>query len=1153
MKAVPLLLLCLILHSYSPVLSDSSDSSKRMFRQQNSLQSGLSFTINRGQWDDRVLFRSTADGMTVWFTGDGVWYQFTRLVAPTSPGEFETLPGLSDDVECLAIRTSLVDGNANPVATGQTSHAAVRNYFLGDDPSRWRTGIESYESIEIEEVYPGIDLSYYGNQGKLEYDFIVSPGADPSLIKIRYDGIESLAVSADGELLVSTQWGTVTELRPVSYQVVDDEVTEVTAEYALLSDNTFSFSLGSDYDPEKPLVIDPVLSYSSYVGGSDEERVGSIAVDAGGYTYLVGFTVSSDFPTIDSVQGVNAGIQDVFVSKLSLDGSSLIYSTYLGGAGYDRGYAVDVDEQGNAYVTGLTNSKDFPTVAAYQPSNGDTLYTYDVFVAKLSSLGDSLIYSTYLGGHEHDFGFGLAVDDSGCAYVTGATGATDFPTSNPYQTDRGYADGFVTKFSADGSSLQYSTYLGGNDSEQSVAIDVDSFGCAYVTGWTVSEDFPVANAFQGAHADEGLDRDCFVSKLSTDGGSLAYSTYLGGTSDDYFWGIAVDDHGDAFMAGRSISTDFPMKNALQASSNGDWDILVTRLGAGGDSLVYSTYVGGAGDDWGCAVEVDDNGSAYVAGCTNSSDFPTQLPVQESLAGDYDAIVLALHGPGTSLIYSTYYGGSLEDRAFGIAVDDEGEAYFAGYTASDDLTVLNPYQNNQSLGDGFVAKLSHVCLDTDGDGFGDPGNPGNECTDDNCPDDYNPDQIDTDGDGTGDLCDDDDDEDGFADGSDNCPLDFNPGQEDLDLDGAGDICDDDDDDDDVPDVEDNCPLTANPGQEDLDLDGIGDLCDFDDDEDGFADSVDNCPMVYNPGQEDLDLDGEGDVCDNDDDDDGVADSTDNCPLIANAGQEDADDDGAGNACDDDDDDDGYADGDDNCPLVANADQTDTDEDGDGDACDTDDDDDGVADSLDNCPLMANPGQEDGDGDDVGNICDNCVSVANQDQADVDLDGVGDACDNDDDDDGIDDDIDNCPSVANPVQEDTDGDLVGDSCDNCWEIANETQDDQDFDMVGDTCDNCPATYNPNQSDYNDNGLGDACDACCGRFTGGVTGNANFSDDGLITLSDIAKLIDNVYISRAPLVCHENGNTNGSTDGNITLSDITRVIDRVYISKQDCAPCP
>jgi len=708
----------------------------------------LAFTENQGQWDEQVLFRANAGGATMWFTKDGAYYQFSRRIPTTDDASViasdqrergnlphspnVTLSGVEgrpdqpargrqmstsapftdhepDSIETIMIKADFVGANPNPRMVSEEMLEYKCNYFLGNDPSKWRTDVPNYSAIVYEDIYPSIDLKYYGNGKQMEYDFIVSPGADPSQIVVQYEGARSVSVNSAGQLVVETDWGEVVEQRPVVYQMSGSDRVSLASEYVLKGDNSFGFELPDGYNTNLLLVIDPTLVYSTYLGGNYDDYGYAIAVDASGAAYVTGRTGSSNFPTLNPYQ-TDQGGNDVFVTKLSSSGSSLLYSTYLGGSSPDEGFGIAVDASGAAYVMGYTSSSNFPTLNPYQGTfQGGS---FDVFVTKLSSAGNSLVYSTYLGGSSSELGYAIAVDAAGAAYVTGWTESSNFPTLNPYQTDQGVTDAFVTKLSSGGSSLVYSTYLGGSMHDQGLAIAVDAAGAAYVTGNTQSNDFPMLNPYQGTY--QGGHYDAFVTKLSSGGSSLVYSTYLGGSSYDFGRGIAVDAAGAAYVTGETLSSDFPMLSPYQ-TYQGSYDVFVTKLSSSGSSLVYSTYLGGSSSEEGLGIAVDASGAAYVTGYTGSTDFPTLNPYQGTFqGGSSDVFVTKLSSSGSSLLYSTYLGGSGTDYGWGIAIDAAGAAYVTGQTGSSDFPTINPYQTDQGGNDVFVTKFSpDTCCNHDG--------------------------------------------------------------------------------------------------------------------------------------------------------------------------------------------------------------------------------------------------------------------------------------------------------------------------------------------------------------------------------------------------------------------------------------------------------
>jgi hypothetical protein len=605
--------------------------------------------------------------------------------------------------------------NANPAAkvTGVDELAGTSNYFIGNDPAKWRTNVPTYAKVKYEGIYSGIDLVYYGNQRQLEYDFIVAPGANPHRIVFDIRGAKRIRRDEHGDLVLrmETGEGEIRWHKPVVYQEKDGKRQEIAARYAIADSNRVAFELAK-YDASRPLYIDPLI-YSTCLGGSGYDFGWAIAADSASNAYVTGFTTSTDFPTMNPLQAANGGGYDAFVAKINPAGSALVYCTYLGGSGnedypYPSGSGagwggIAVDSVGDAYVTGSTTSTNFPMMNPLQPANS-AAPNPTAFVVKLGPTGSALVYSTYLGGSDWDQGSGIAVDSLGNAYVAGLTSSTDFPvTPGAFQTTSGgNSDAFVAKLNPTGSALIYSTFLGGSGYDFGWAIAADSAGNAYVTGQTDSSDFPTMNPLQPAN--HGVN-DAFVAKLNPTGSALIYSTYLGGSNQDAGFGIAVDSAGNAYVAGSTWSTDFPTMNPLQPTYGGGLDAFVAKIDPTGSALVYSTYLGGSKWDVGQAIAVDSEGNAYVTGQTYSLNFPIDNPVQKRNGGGLDAFVSKLNPTGSALVYSTYLGGGGNDRGNGVAVDSAGNAYVTGYTASTNFPTLSPLQPaNGGDGDAFVTKL-----------------------------------------------------------------------------------------------------------------------------------------------------------------------------------------------------------------------------------------------------------------------------------------------------------------------------------------------------------------------------------------------------------------------------------------------------------------
>jgi hypothetical protein len=661
----------------------------------------LAFETNHGQTDAQVKFLSRGAGYSLFLTSTEAVLTLGKVsrqeAGPPTALSLAMKNRPPKQEAPSVIRMKLLGASTTAEVTGQDELPGKSNYFLGNDPQKWHIDIPQYAKVRYENVYPGVDLVYYGNQRELEYDFVVQPSADPNVIRLGIDGAQDVRLD-QGDLVLTSAAGDVHLCRPRIFQETSGIKHDIGGGYVLKNKNEAGFRIAS-YDPSLSLVIDPVLAYSTYLGGSGDDFATGIAVDLAGSAYVTGKTAAADFPTRNAIQPTNQSA-DAFVTKFNSDGTALIYSTFLGGMGGDWGRGIAVDSAGNAYVTGGTNSNDFPINNAFQ----GTLHGYiNTFVTKINASGTALAYSTYLGGSYLEEVGGIAVDTAGNAYVTGQTGSSDFPTLNAIQpTIRGAWDAFVTKINGGGNAV-YSTYLGGSGSDSGSSIAADAAGNVYIAGQTDSNDFPVLNAIQSTN--HGYE-DVFVTKINASGGAIVYSTYLGGSGHDG-GGIALDAAGNAYVAGGTSSTDFPVVNAIQATNHGGDDAFVTKINVQGSSLVYSTYLGGSGDE-SAVVRVDSAGNVYLAGSTKSTDFPTFNALQPTRHGRYDAFVAKINLGGNALAYSTYLGGSLDDNTMGVAVDAVGSVYITGATVSGNFPTtpvafqraLKPIYN-----DAFVTKIA----------------------------------------------------------------------------------------------------------------------------------------------------------------------------------------------------------------------------------------------------------------------------------------------------------------------------------------------------------------------------------------------------------------------------------------------------------------
>jgi hypothetical protein len=703
----------------------SAEKSARVLASMDALP--LAFEANQGQTDHQVKYMARGSGYTVFLTGNDTVFalhsssqtapiRVTHNLGPA--GMTQPAPALGHKRDRIAaIHMHLVGGNpdSNVIASNQLSGRS--NYFIGNDRSQWHTNVPQYERISYAEAYPGVNLAFYGVQKQLEFDFIVAPGSSPALIRLGVSGVNRIATDNSGNLILESSAGNVLLHKPVAYQQNDGTRQPVAARFVLQAHNQVSFELGN-YDRSRELVIDPSVSYATYLGGTAEDDGNAIAVDGNGNAWVTGQTKSTDFPTKNPLHTANKGSFDVFVTEFSSTGS-LVYSTYIGGSNDDSGNAIAVGASG-VFVAGGTKSGDFPVQGAYQ---GTLKGTSNAFVLELNSTGSTLMYSTFLGGTGTDVASGLALDKSGNAYVVGSTTSTDFPRKNPLAGET--AGGFVTELNSSGNALVYSTYLGASMLDFASAVAVDTSGNAYVTGATQSPSFVMTTGVVQPQC--GTDGKCngalydtFVTVIKPSGAGLVYSTFLGGESTDEGLGIAVDSAGDAYVTGVTTSTLFPLGVVrLYPTLKGTSDAFVTELNPTGTQLLSSTYLGGTGSDAGLAIAVDSKQNAYVTGVTGSSDFPTANPTQGSKKGQNDAFVSEFSTGGSSLVFSSYLGGSLNENTStsgsggslaGIGVDSAGaNIYVTGSTSSTDFPTVAAEQpqpgGNSSNGDAFVAKYS----------------------------------------------------------------------------------------------------------------------------------------------------------------------------------------------------------------------------------------------------------------------------------------------------------------------------------------------------------------------------------------------------------------------------------------------------------------
>ncbi len=608
--------------------------------------------------------------------------------------------------------------NATPSRPGaEEKLSSVSNYLTGNDRSKWRVGVPHFARVRSRNTYPGVDVVYYGANGQLEYDFVVSPGADPRKITLRFEGSKKLSTDAEGNLLIDTGSTVIRQLRPVVYQAGgrDSVRNKLQARYQLLGGNRVRFAL-DNWDRKQQLVIDPVIQYSRYLGREGQESSIGVAADAAGNAIYVGETTSDQFASGSGLQAMRNGDSDIFIAKLTSAGA-VQFITYLGGRGPDTALGVVTDSSNNIYLTGITNSPDFPTKTAiagtaYSGGNSCTSASpcdFDAFASKISADGQTLMFSSYLGGSGYDYGNGIALDPTGSLWVGGWTTSANFPVHGGYQSGPGGGGGdvFVTEIDTLRGQILYSTYLGGPGQDIAGGLAVDNRGMVYIAGSTTSSVLP-PNPTQFRLAGK---QDMFLFVLDPSTNTLN-TTLFGGSGDDVGVKLAVDTTGAAYVAGYTDSVNLPVSaTAAQRVNAGRDDMFVAKIAAG--SVQWATYFGGTGDDFAGAITVDSSGSAYVAGWTSSANLPLKSAFQTNYRGgnfsnqQYDGAVLRLAPGGDSVLFSSYLGGTGEDKFYGITLDRSNSVLLAGSTTSSDYPMAsNAFGSSRpELFDGTAAKLT----------------------------------------------------------------------------------------------------------------------------------------------------------------------------------------------------------------------------------------------------------------------------------------------------------------------------------------------------------------------------------------------------------------------------------------------------------------
>ena len=574
------------------------------------------------------------------------------------------------------------------------------SYFAGSDSTAWTTGLPTFSAVRYQRLYPGIDM-VYRTAGRLKSEFIVAPGANPADIRMKFSGNSNLAVTPDGSLLVTTSSGELHDEHLEVFQKIAGQRVPVKARFRLLHPDVAGFALDT-WDRSAELVIDPVISYSSYLGGSRIDQITGVAIDAAGAAYVCGWTDSQTFPVVSSIQGF-AGSVDAFVAKIDPSGV-LLWASFVGGSGDDRALSIGVDPSGNAYLAGYTASTNFPVLNPRQATKSGGR---DVFVTKISSAGSALVYSTYYGGNGNDQANGIAVDQFGQAYVVGETQSPNFPTVFPWKSAfGGLRDAFHFKIGSNG-TVSYSTYVGGSGDDRGIAVAVSTSLTPYITGCTTSTNFPTYKPLQPTNRGG---QDSFVIRFLPDANGVVYSSYLGGNGGatgrpECANSIAIDSFNNMYVAGVTSSTNFPVYLGAQSSLNGLTDGYLTKLNSDG-VILFSTYIGGSASDVAVAVRLDSARRPYVVGYTTSKNLPTFNAIQDTAGGNFDVFLHRYHNTGTPFDFGTYFGGQGSETSTAIAVTPGGATYIVGVTGSGNYPLLSPFQANFGGGtDGFITKVT----------------------------------------------------------------------------------------------------------------------------------------------------------------------------------------------------------------------------------------------------------------------------------------------------------------------------------------------------------------------------------------------------------------------------------------------------------------
>lgn len=679
------------------------------------LKSDACYIENKGQWDKTVKYLIRSKGLDIWITETGIVYDQYKIEDKlTQEKENRRLFHAEEQLIRKGHIVRVEFGKRiSEEAVGDYKGYDIRNeyhnYFIGNKSEKSVHNVPLYSSVIAKNIYKGIDIHYYTDKNIPRYDIIVNPTGNPNNVSMDVKGSNSVTVVDGGNLQIHTSIGVIEQNQLFAYQEKEGKRNKIECSFVVGKKGKISFDVGN-YDKSRKLIIDPLV-FSTYLGGSADEAVNGVAIDANGDIYVAGRTSSTNFPTIAGAYQTSYGTNtDAFVTKMNSTGTSVIYSTYIGGSNNEQANDIAVDASGNAYITGFTKSTDFDiTSGVFQTSHagGD-----DVYVTKINASGSSLLYSTFIGGSSNDIALGIKVDGSGNAYVCGRTQSSNYDiTSGAYQTTlAGGNDIFVTKVNSNGTALLYSTFIGGSSDEEASAIAIDGSGNAYITGYTMSStNFDITSGvFQTTFGGAFFFGDAFVTKINSSGNGLTFSTYIGGSDDDFATDITIDASNNVYIAGYTYSTNYDVQSAIQGTLSGQTDLIISKLNSTGTSLVYSTYLGGTGDESATELEITISNEVIITGNTSSTDYDVVAGSYQTTSGGgfSDAFCTKLNAAGNGLVYSSYIGGSDYDSGNALVLDGGGNAIIAGITSSTNYDITSGvYQTSLSgTSDGFISKF-----------------------------------------------------------------------------------------------------------------------------------------------------------------------------------------------------------------------------------------------------------------------------------------------------------------------------------------------------------------------------------------------------------------------------------------------------------------